>query len=79
MVRVKNHQSGVIYLAGVPQGSILGPLSFSLHENNLPNVCLNSNIQMYADDTVVFVHAKSAAQAADPLTNNVKDHRMAKT
>lgn len=72
LVRVKNYQSSVVSLsAGVPQGSILGPLLFSLYVNDFPNVCFNSNIQMYADDTVVFVHANSADQAAAQLTNSM--------
>ncbi len=39
--------------------------------NDLPNVCPNSNIQMYADDAVVFVDANSADQAAVQLTNSM--------
>lgn len=58
--------------AGVPQGSILGPLLISLYVNDLPNVCPNANTQMYADDTVIFVHANSAAQAADLLSNSMQ-------
>ena len=63
--------------AGVPQASILGPLLFLVHINDLSSG-LSSNPRLFADDTSLFSVVHDRNTLASELTNDSLKIRRSK-
>ena len=44
--------------SGVPQGTVLGPILFLLHVNDLPSI-VSSKVRLFGDDCLIYRQIKN--------------------
>ena len=52
---------------GVPQGSCLGPLLYSIFVNDLPHVLNSACMEIYADDTTMYASSENSVSVVNTL------------
>ena len=71
-VRVGNSYSNKTNVtSGIPQGSILGPVLFTIFINDLPEM-ININCQVFADDTKIYDDSSNSMKIQEDLFNMQK-------
>jgi len=65
-----SHSTPIEILAGVPQGSILGPLMFLVYINDIITD-INAHIHLFADDTSLFMVVNSPNATAAVLQSDI--------
>jgi len=56
---------------GVPQGSVLGPLLFSLYVRHVPHTLRNSQCQQFADDIAFYASSVNLSDVTSRLTTDI--------
>ena len=62
-----------LMVCGVPQGSLLGPLLYTIFVNDMPNYVNYCNIALYADDTCLYTSTKDPHTAVRNINKDLEN------
>lgn len=74
-VQAPNVEPGDSYMCtrGVPQGSVLGPLLFTIFLRDLPKVLTNGKCSIYADDICLYISGKDVYEVTRQLEQEIEN------
>ena len=58
--------------AGVPQGSLLGPVLYNIYTSDIPELPADACLAFYADDTAILVKGRNTKQITRKLQSYLK-------